>query len=173
MLQLLEVSQGLGCDAVGEVGGNLCLLESCRGSGTVVMRVPELERDSAVARAVFPTRTPCLKLPKPSCHHLGWSSGLGPHPPGLGAQLSEPNSGCFAESGQIEASPSLCSGEDALMGIGREVGAGPAREGFPHSTVVLKLGAEDTVAVAKPTRLMGKCCFAQRSFLGKYPVCML
>lgn len=175
MLQLLEVSQGLGFDAVGKVGGSLCLLESCRGSGSVVMRVLELERDSVVARAVFPTRTSCLKLPKPSCYHPGWGSGLGPHP-GLGAQLSEqrpPNSGCLAESGQIETSPSLCSGEDALMGIGREVGAGPAGEGFPHSAVVLKLGAEDTVVVAKPTRLMGKCCFAQKNFLGRYSIRML
>lgn len=59
------------------------------------------------------------------------------------------------------------------MGMGLEAGARPAREGFPHSAVVLKMGAEDEVVMAKPTRLTGKCCFAQRSFLGKYPTCML
>lgn len=91
MLQLLEVSQGLGCDAVGEVGGSsMCLLESCWGSGSVVMRVLELERDPVVARAVFPTRTPCLKLPQTitASPGVGFMACPCSHPPGLGAQLS-------------------------------------------------------------------------------------
>lgn len=120
-----------------------------------------------MARAVFPTNTPYLKLPKPSRHQQGWGSGFGSalilldwrHQVELSGQRP-PNSGGLAESGQIETSPSLCSGEDALMGVGWEVGAGPAGEGFPHSTVVLKMGAEDEVVVAKPTRLIGKSCFA-------------
>lgn len=59
------------------------------------------------------------------------------------------------------------------MGIGWEVGAGAAGEGFSHTAVALKVGEEDKVVVAKPTKLIGKCCFAQRSFLGKYPTRML
>lgn len=52
----------------------MCLLESCWGTDSVVMRVLELERDPVVAGAVFPTRTPYLKLPKPSRHHTGWGA---------------------------------------------------------------------------------------------------
>lgn len=36
------------------------------------------------------------------------------------------------------------------MGIGWEVGAGPAAQGFTRSAVVLKMGAEDKVAAQKP-----------------------
>lgn len=48
----------------------------------------------------------------------------------------------------------------SAVGMGWEVGAGLYRKRFPLSTVVLKVGAEDEVVVAKPTGLMGKCCFA-------------
>lgn len=157
MLQLLEVSQGLGCDAVGEVGGSsMCLLESCWGSGSVVMRVLELERDPVVARAVFPTRTPCLKLPQTitASPGVGFRACPCSHPPGLGAQLSEqrpPNPGCLGENEQRVTSPSLCSGEGVWMGMEWEVGAGPGSEGFPLNAVVLKMRAEDEVVMAKPT----------------------
>lgn len=36
------------------------------------------------------------------------------------------------------------------MGFGWETGAGPATGFFPHSVAVLKMGAEDEVAVEKP-----------------------
>lgn len=53
------------------------------------------------------------------------------------------------------------------MEMGWEVSAGPAGEGFPHSAVLLKMGAEDEVVVAKSTGLTTKCCFARRRFQGK------
>lgn len=82
MLQLLEVSQGLGCDAVGEVGrqhvsaGKLLGQWQCGYEGPGAAERP-CGGQSCVARAVFPTRTHSLKLPKPSGHHSGWGSGLG------------------------------------------------------------------------------------------------
>lgn len=42
--------------------GSRCLLASCQSTGSVDRRALEQERDSAVARAVFPTSNPCLNF---------------------------------------------------------------------------------------------------------------
>lgn len=112
----------------------------------------------AGAGAVFRTRTPCLKLLRAGMPLLASPrTGLRVcpccHPPGWGGWLSErgpPNPGWFVEGVLGATSLALCSEEGALMGMRWERGAGPAAGGFPCSTVVLKMGAKDEIAVEKP-----------------------
>lgn len=81
------------------------------------------------------------------------SQGLSLLSPSWVVELSEqgpPNPGWFAVGRQGDASVALGSKEGALMGVGWEVGAGPAMGVFPHSVVVLKIGAEDEDVVDKP-----------------------
>lgn len=68
-------------------------------------------------------------------------------------ELSEegpPNPGWFAVGRQGATSLALGSKEAALVGMGWEAGAGPATGVFPHSMVMLKIGAEDEDVVEKP-----------------------
>lgn len=79
----------------------------------------------------------------PCCHSQGWKGQL--------SEWGPPNPGWFEKSGQGSTSQALCSKKRAQMGMGWQVGAGPATGVFPCSTLVLKMGAELEAAVEKPT----------------------